>query len=40
MDMIACFEEHVADVEQFYFGKLFGTQSDIDLVVVHHEYDL
>lgn len=37
MDMITCFEQYCQDIEQFYFGKLFGSNSDIDLVLVYYE---
>lgn len=39
MDMITCFEQYCQDIDQFYFGKLFGTNADIDLVLVYHEHN-
>lgn len=35
MDIIKYLEEYSFIIDQFYFGRLFGTSSDIDLVVVY-----
>lgn len=40
MDIIACLEQYYQDIEQFYFGKLFGASADIDLVIIYHEHNM